>query len=129
MDNLTETVGGSMNREPAHRYEVAPLRQVEVPHPGLTANFQEAAIVKAHTLAANILDKVLKAKIRPGFVVGNVSEGEHPLWMGFRDSTSPVVGYRALVLMAVPATAVKRLLFTGIDIEPVPGDILTFVGR
>ena len=42
---------------------------------------------------AYLLDKVLKAKIGRGFVMGDIGEGEHPLRMRLRDSTSPVVGH------------------------------------
>jgi hypothetical protein len=63
------------------------------------ANFQEASIVKAHTLSTYVSDKVLEAQISPCLIVRDVSEGEHPFRMGLRDPTSPVVGHCALVLM------------------------------
>jgi len=90
---------------------------------------EETAILKAHTLVTDIPDKLFKAKIRPCFIIRDICEGYHSLRMGFRDSTSPVVGYCALMLTTTPAATVKGLYFTGIDIQPMPDDILTIVGR
>ena len=100
---------------------------VKVAHPGLLADFQEPAIFHPDTLITNITDKLLKSKICPGFVVGDIGEGEHPLWMRLRDSTSPVVGHCALVLVTIPAPAVERLNFACNLTQPVPGAILTIV--
>jgi hypothetical protein len=40
-----------------------------------------------------------------------------------------VIGYCALVLATRPRATVERLLLPGLDIKPIPGDILTIVDR